>query len=198
MPLLQIFDLPARGSTDVSGSRVDPALTQFAADLEWLAEQGVEVERFNLAQAPDRFAQDDVVQDALQKRGQRCLPLILVDREIVAEGRYPSRDELAALASIPAAGVYTRAVEELVAIGAAVGANCDSCLTHHVSEARKAGVTRDDIARAIATARQIKEAALLDISKTAGRLLASAAAEETLKVVPCCTPDTAAVQRNRD
>ena len=59
-----------------------------------------------------------------------------------------------------------------------------------MSEARKLGVNRDDIAKTIATARQVKEAALLEISKSAGRLLASAAAEETLKVVPCCTSET--------
>jgi len=195
MPLIQVFDPPMCCSTGVCGPQVDTTLTQFAADLAWLKRQGVEVERFNLAQDPGQFAQHEVVKDALQKRGEHCLPLILVDREVVAEGRYPSREELAVLAAVAATGVYTRAVEELVAISAAIGANCDSCLAYHMSEARKVGVSRDDIARAIATARQVKEAALLEISKSAGRLLAFAAAEETLKVVPCCTPDANASQR---
>jgi AhpD family alkylhydroperoxidase len=198
MPFVQIFDPPSCCATGSCGSQVDTSRTQFAADLEWLKSQGVEVERFNLAHDPSQFAQHAVVQDALQKQGERCLPLILVDREIVSEGRYPSREELAVLAAVAATGVYTRAVEELVAISAALGANCDSCLAHHVSEAIRVGVSRDDIARALATARQVKEAALREISKSAGRLLASAAAEESLKVVPCCTPDVTPIQRKRD
>ncbi len=195
MPLVQIFDPPMCCSTGVCGPQVDARLTQFAADLEWLKCQGVDVERYNLAHDPGPFARHEVVKDALQKKGNRCLPLILVDQEVVSEGRYPSREELVVLAGVSSTGVYTRAVEELVAIGAAIGANCDPCLVYHVSEARKVGVSRADMAWAIATARQVKEAALCEISKSAGRLLASAAAEDTLKVVPCCTPDAKTTPR---
>ena len=37
------------------GPDVDPALVQFAADLQALAASGVAVERFNLAQEPEAF-----------------------------------------------------------------------------------------------------------------------------------------------
>ena len=189
MSLMQVFDPPMCCSTGVCGPHVDVALTQFSSDLEWLESQGVEVRRYNLAQEPGVFVDHALVKSALAKSGEKCLPLILVDGEIVAEGAYPSREELAVLVSRRHANsLYSRAVEELVAIGAAIGANCESCFAYHFREARKAGVSRDDIALAVSTARKIKEAAAGEIAKLAGRHLASAATEETLKVVPCCTP----------
>jgi hypothetical protein len=45
---IQIFDPAMCCSTGVCGPSVDPELVRFAADLDWLARQGVEVERYNL------------------------------------------------------------------------------------------------------------------------------------------------------
>ena len=79
-------------------------LPRFAADLEWLKSQGVEVERYNLAQQPRKFVETEVVKKSLAAAGNKCLPLVLVDGQIVSEGGYPSRDELAALAGIAVTG----------------------------------------------------------------------------------------------
>jgi len=49
---------------------------------------------------PGAFADASSVQQALQERGVECLPLVLVDGRIVAEGTYPARETLAALAGI--------------------------------------------------------------------------------------------------
>jgi len=49
---IQIFDPPMCCSTGVCGPAVDPELVRFAADLDWLKRQGVEVERYNLSQQP--------------------------------------------------------------------------------------------------------------------------------------------------
>jgi hypothetical protein len=87
-------------STGVCGPSVDPTLVQFAADLEWLKTQGVEVVRFNLAQEPAAFTVNAAVTAALQERGTDCLPLLVLDGRVVAEGTFPSRDALAALAGI--------------------------------------------------------------------------------------------------
>jgi AhpD family alkylhydroperoxidase len=146
----------------LSSAQVDPQLPRFAADLQWLQQQGLEVERYNLAQQPQAFVQNAVVKQALVDEGERCLPLVLVDGQIVSRGVYPERDELAALAGVDftaEGSLYTRAVEELVAIGAAIGANCEPCLKTHFRAAREAGATPDDMAQAVATARQVKQAA---------------------------------------
>jgi len=100
MAKLSVFDPPMCCSTGVCGPVVDPALTKFAADLHWLANQRVAVERYNLAQQPQAFAASEVVRIALKEHGNDCLPLILVDGLIVSIGCYPSRHELARLAGV--------------------------------------------------------------------------------------------------
>ena len=100
MPVLQVFDPPLCCSTGVCGPAIDPELARFSADLTWLAQQGVEVRRFNLAQNPGAFVEHAVVKDALTSRGNDCLPLVLVDERIAVEGAYPSRETLAALTGV--------------------------------------------------------------------------------------------------
>lgn len=100
MAKVQVFDPPMCCPTGVCGPSVDPVLPRFAADLSWLEAQGVAVERFNLSQEPTVFAENATVRGALKERGQGVLPLVLVDDRIVAEGTYPARETLAALAGL--------------------------------------------------------------------------------------------------
>ena len=86
--------------TGVCGPGVDPALARVAADLDWIGKQGVMVTRHNLSQEPGAFVSNQIVGVALKARGNKCLPLVLLDGRIVAEGTYPSRETLAALAGI--------------------------------------------------------------------------------------------------
>lgn len=104
MKRIDVFDPPMCCSTGVCGPKVDPALVRFAADLHWLANQRIAVERHNLAQQPQAFAASAVVKNALKEHGNGCLPLILLDGSIVSQGRYPTREELAALAGVEADG----------------------------------------------------------------------------------------------
>ena len=68
MPKLQVFDPALCCSTGVCGTTVDPALPAFAADLAWLAEQGVTVERFNLAQQPGAFVDGELGEQGAIRR----------------------------------------------------------------------------------------------------------------------------------
>lgn len=102
MVVLQVFDPPMCCPTGVCGPSVNPALTQFAADVNWLKSQGVRVERFNLAQEPGAFAKNEVVKQMLAQAGAECLPLILVDGYVVSQGGYPSREDLMTFAGITA------------------------------------------------------------------------------------------------
>lgn len=92
---LQVFDPPMCCSTGICGPSVDPALTRFSADLDWLSRQDVAVERFSLAQDPGAFATDPVVKEELAKGGTAVLPLLLLNHKVVSKGTYPSREELA-------------------------------------------------------------------------------------------------------
>lgn len=99
MSKVQVFDPPMCCSTGVCGPDVDPALVQFAGDLEWLRSNGVEVERFNLGQEPAAFVGNPVVAQALRGRDD-ALPLLLLDGRIVAQGSYPTRAVLAELTGL--------------------------------------------------------------------------------------------------
>jgi hypothetical protein len=102
---LEVFDPPMCCSTGICGPSVDPALVQFAADLQWLGCQGVHAERYNLAQQPQAYAANETVMAALVQYGHGCLPLVLLNGAIVSKGRYPSRKKLAQLAGVKLGGL---------------------------------------------------------------------------------------------
>lgn len=100
MTNLQVFDPPMCCSTGICGPSVDPKLPRFAADLDWLRGQGVQVERFNLAHQPQAFVAQEDVKDALRTDQQHTLPLVRVNGQIVSKGIYPSRQMLAGWCAI--------------------------------------------------------------------------------------------------
>ncbi len=55
MKTLMVFDPAMCCSTGVCGTDVDQALVDFSADVQWLKQCGVQIERFNLAQQPMSF-----------------------------------------------------------------------------------------------------------------------------------------------
>jgi AhpD family alkylhydroperoxidase len=57
----------------------------------------------------------------------------------------------------PQQSLYSDAVAELVAIGAAIAANCDPCFKYHFQQARKLGISREDMMLAVKTAQGVKE-----------------------------------------
>ncbi len=102
MNTIRVFDPAQCCSTGVCGPSVDDKLVRFAADLDWLKAQGVFVERYNLSQHPAAFVADAVAKATLEARGEEGLPLVKVNGEVKSSGVYPSRDELAAWAGLPA------------------------------------------------------------------------------------------------
>lgn len=56
---------------------------------------------------------------------------------------------------------------ELVALGAALAANCIPCIEHHVPKAREAGLSDSEIAAAIALADQIRQVPARKVLQTA-------------------------------
>lgn len=101
MSAVQVYDKPMCCSTGVCGPQVDPVLPRFAADLDWLKSQGHQVTRFNLAQQPAAFVANQDVHQLLVAQGGDCLPVIVVDGQIVSRGGYPSRQMLASWTQSP-------------------------------------------------------------------------------------------------
>ena len=193
---IQIFDPAMCCSTGVCGPVVDLRLPRFAADLDWLSAQGAAVERFNLAQQPEAFAANEQVKRALEAEGTDCLPLILVNGVIVRKGAYPEREQLVRWIGVRddiAKSIYTDAIAELVAIGAAIASNCEPCFKFHYGRARKLGVSREDMLLAVKTAQAVKEAPARSMLELAERYLKGRPQGDSLPIVDsgaksgCCS-----------
>ncbi|MFW5968070.1 MAG: arsenite efflux transporter metallochaperone ArsD [Persicimonas sp.] len=92
---LTVFDPSMCCSTGVCGPDVDQQLVRFSADVEWLGDRGVTVERFNLAQEPGAFTEDSDARELLKSDGESALPLFKVDGDVISHGQYPRREQLA-------------------------------------------------------------------------------------------------------
>lgn len=101
MSKVQVFDQPLCCSSGVCGPEVDPALVTFASDLQWLEQQGIQVQRINPAHQPDLFSSSEHVRQELQQHGSDCLPLIVINEVVVSRGAFPSRYQLASWAGVP-------------------------------------------------------------------------------------------------
>lgn len=103
MKKLEIYEPAMCCSTGVCGVDVDPVLVQFAADLQWLSSQGVEVVRYNLSQQPQAFAANPAVVKEMEA-GMDRLPIAVFEGRVVSTGVYLSREQLAqklGLATLP-------------------------------------------------------------------------------------------------
>jgi hypothetical protein len=103
MKTLTIFDPAMCCATGICGAEIDQKLVDFAADLDWLKSEGIEVKRINLSQEPALFAENEQVKTILQESGVEGLPVILADDEMQSFGQYPDRVKLAQMAGVTAA-----------------------------------------------------------------------------------------------
>ncbi len=95
MKTIQVFDPPMCCATGVCGPEVDPVLVAVTGLLHRAREQGVAVGRFNLAQQPIAFVENEVVRHLIEQEGVEVLPLVFVDGELKLKGRYPDEAERA-------------------------------------------------------------------------------------------------------
>ena len=93
MKKVEIFDPAMCCSTGVCGPGVDPNLTRVASTVYSLEQKGVDIKRFNLANEPSVFAENETVNQVLQKKGADALPVTLLDGEVVKVGEYPTNEE---------------------------------------------------------------------------------------------------------
>ena len=185
--VLEVYDPAMCCSTGVCGSDVDDTLADFANDVKWLKAQGIEVNRFNLGQEPEAFKMKPEVLTRLQKTGTECLPIIFVNDTVVAEGGYPDRGQIINLLGLETTkqptsatennqtdkpqNIMTEQVEELVALGAALASNCESCLKFHFKKAKDLGLTEEDIAQALQIGQNVKQVPSGNMIQLANKLL---------------------------
>jgi Arsenical resistance operon protein ArsD len=96
MTKLSVYDPPMCCSTGVCGPDGDDKLAQFASALDWVKKSGVDVERYDLGHQPGAFATNPMIKGLLEKDGMGCLPLVLVDGQVLTKGDYPTREAIGA------------------------------------------------------------------------------------------------------
>jgi AhpD family alkylhydroperoxidase len=119
---------------------------------------------------------------------------------------HPSKGSAMSKPKVPdpvGSSIVTPAVVELVAIAAAIGANCEPCFKHHYREARKLGVSRSDMAKAVEVADRVKRAPAQNMLALADKLLGTCLSTQT-PVDPnpgsCCSskPSRAAKHKTKE
>lgn len=192
MKKIEVYDPPMCCSTGICGPSVDEKLVRFVADLDWLKSQGVIVERYNLSQQPGEFVKSTLVKTTLEKDGNDCLPMIVVGDAVVSKGSYPTRPELAKLIGLSTPDspkLFTAEVRELVAIGAAIACNCETCFKFHYDKARKLGVSDEDMLSAVDTGLMVKNASADAIKELAYKYLKKQGKDESQPTTEssCCS-----------
>lgn len=91
---LELFEPAMCCESGVCGPSVDQQLLTVRDDLRWAEGHGARVSRHNLSSDPDAFVANAKVTGLIAAFGEKALPALVVDGEIVLHGRYPSRDEL--------------------------------------------------------------------------------------------------------
>lgn len=91
---IEIYDPAMCCSSGLCGPALDPVLVKMNDAVLVLKKQGIEVERYNLAQQPKDFMANKTVADMLHKNGKKSLPVTIVNGEVFKAGEYPVYEEL--------------------------------------------------------------------------------------------------------
>jgi len=197
MKTIEIYDPAMCCPTGLCGPSIDPELSRIAADLEKLKKNGVQVNRYNLSQNAGAFAENAVVKKLLEDEGTSVLPVVIVDSEIFKKQAYPSREELEDLfGPLPKQprekqNLLSEDIRELIAIGAAVAANCEPCFRAHYKKARDAGLSKEEMLEAVAVGEGVKNASSNNIMNLAERYLAGSSSlkmRDDSNNDACCEP----------
>ena len=90
----------------------------------------------------------------------------------------------------------SRRDRELVVLGAAIASNCIPCTERHVPEARKAGLTDEEIAEAVSLADKVKRVPATKVVDVAASLLNAPLPERTATAPEPAVADAAAMMNS--
>jgi hypothetical protein len=91
---VEIYDPALCCSSGLCGPALDPVLVKMNDAVLTLKKQGVEVERYNLAQQPKAFMENQKIAALLKEKGKEALPITIVNNEIFMTGQYPAYEDL--------------------------------------------------------------------------------------------------------
>ena len=91
---VEIYDPAMCCSSGLCGPAIDPVLVKMNDAIIALKQQGVEVERYNLAQQTKLYMENKTVADLLHKNGKKVLPIVFVNGEVFRTGEYSPYEDL--------------------------------------------------------------------------------------------------------
>ncbi len=77
-------------------------------------------------------------------------------------------------------------IEELIAIGASITANCKPCLEYHAAKARENGASDKEIAEAVSVGKMVRRGAASKMDQFTSTVLADAEASGKTPEGGCC------------
>ena len=101
MKKMVIFEPAMCCSTGVCGPGVDRQLLRVSTVINNLKNNGILVERYNLASNPQIFVDNKTINKMLNELGVEVLPVTMVDDVIVKTKTYPTDDEFSNLLDVP-------------------------------------------------------------------------------------------------
>ncbi|MFB5743311.1 arsenic metallochaperone ArsD family protein [Cedecea sp. S5-13] len=99
MSRIEIYE--AAGCCATSSVNVQQTDLQWSADLDWAKQNGIALQRYNLAKNPASFINNPIVKNILNDVGSNALPVVLVDGVLAMSGQRPARADLARWADVP-------------------------------------------------------------------------------------------------
>ncbi len=94
MKKMEIFEPAMCCESGLCGVSIDPELLRIAAAINTLKQKGIEIIRYNLNSKPEEFVTNPVINGIINEKGAEALPVILINDEIVMQGKYPSNKEI--------------------------------------------------------------------------------------------------------
>ncbi|MDZ7612272.1 MAG: arsenite efflux transporter metallochaperone ArsD [Candidatus Moranbacteria bacterium] len=178
--------------TGLCGPSIDPEIMRITTAINTLEKNNIDIKRFNLTSNPDEFVNNKIINDLLVKEGEEIFPVTLVDDEIVKKENYPTNEELTEWTKIQLVSskdTLDEKTKEFVAIGAAIGSNCEMCFKYHYNEAKKLGASKEEIWQAVQMAIAVKETPAKSILALAEKICLDKADDDNSGCNPgggCC------------
>ena len=94
MAAVEFFDPPMCCPTGLCGPTLDQTLLDVSEMILALQAEGLGVERYQMASAPNAFLGNAGVMQLVRERQMAALPIIVVRGQIVKTGAYPTLAEL--------------------------------------------------------------------------------------------------------
>jgi hypothetical protein len=95
MKKMEIYEPAMCCPTGLCGVSVDKELLRISTVAGNLEKKGFQIERFNLANNPEKFVENKKVNAYMADNGIKSLPLTLIEGEIIKTSCYPTNEEIA-------------------------------------------------------------------------------------------------------